>query len=120
MDFHSGTRGTCRAVALALALAAQAQAAAVESVPAQFRGCESAGWCGIAEMRGNDAVSIAVRDRLNAMMSSFVHQHKRIVLYNLRDRHDGTYEAVITVNESPLEEDPVLQDLAKERSTSGC
>ncbi len=140
MDFHSGTRGTCRAVALALALAAQAQAAAVESVPAQFRGCESAGWCkfwvewhnaseesiqrvrpcGIAEMRGNDAVSIAVRDRLNAMMSSFVHQHKRIVLYNLRDRRDGTYEAVITVNESPLEEDPVLQDLAKERSTSGC
>jgi hypothetical protein len=111
-----------------------------EPVPAQFRGCDSAGWCrfrvelrrlepgaaiedpihrvrplGIPEMRGTDAVSIAVRDRLNALMSSFVHQHKRIVLYDLRDFGDGTYAAHITVNESGLPEDPVLRALAAER-----
>lgn len=104
-----------------------------EPVTAQFRGCESAGWCkfqvepaiqepvrrvrpgGIPEMRGNDAVSIAVRDRLNALMSSFVHQHKRIVLYDLRDLGDGTYAAEITVNESALTEDPALQELSSRR-----
>jgi hypothetical protein len=106
-------------------------------VPAQFRGCVSSGWCkfwieprdshedpvhrvrplGIPEMRGNDAVSVGVRDRLNALMSSFVHQHKRVVLYGLRQAGDGTWTAHITVNEAPLEDDPALQELAARRRT---
>ena len=54
---------------------------------------------------------MAVRNRLNALMSSFVHQHKRIVLYDLRQRGDGTWAARITVNEAALEEDPALREL---------
>lgn len=112
--------------------------AATTGVPAQFRGCESTGWCkfwldprdtreeplhrvrplGIPEMRGNDDVSVAVRDRLNALMSSFVHQHKRIVLYDLRPLGDGTFSASITVNESGLEEDPALRDLGTRRGSA--
>jgi hypothetical protein len=104
-------------------------------VSAQFRGCDSVGWCtfwiqprdafedplhrvrplGIPEMRGSDVVSVGVRDRLNALMSSFVHQHKRVVLYGLRAAGDGTWTAHVTVNEAPLEEDPPLQALAAER-----
>ena len=66
-------------------------------------------------MRGDDAISIAVRDRLNAMLSSFVHQHKRIVLYDLRELGDGTFAATVTVNESELASDPVLQELLVKR-----
>ena len=100
-------------------------------VTAQFRGCESAGWCrfwiesldplaqslhrvypdGMPETDGNEELAIAVRNRLNALMSSFVHQHKRILLYDLRERGDGTWAANITVNESALTEDPALQAL---------
>ena len=106
-----------------------------EPVTARFGGCESAGWCrfwlepydalqepvhrvrpgGLPEMRGDDAISIAVRDRLNAMLSSFVHQHKRIVLYDLRELGDGTFAATVTVNESELTSDPVLQELLVKR-----
>jgi hypothetical protein len=102
-----------------------------EAVAAQFRGCDSAGWCrfwiesldplgqslyrvypdGIPETTGNQELAVAVRNRLNALMSSFVHQHKRIVLYDLRERGDGTWAANITVNESALGEDPALQAL---------
>ena len=100
-------------------------------VEAQFRGCESAGWCkfwiepreplaeplqrvrpeGVARMSGNDAVSIAVRDRLNVLLASMVHQHKRIVLHDLRELDDGTFAAAVTVNEASLESDPVLLEL---------
>lgn len=100
-------------------------------VSAQFRGCESAGWCrfwiesldplaqslhrvypqGIPETDGNEELAVAVRNRLNALMSSFVHQHKRIVLYGLRERGDGNWTANITVNEAALEEDPALREL---------
>lgn len=114
-------------------------AVCAEPVTAQFRGCESAGWCkfrverldaqqepvhrvrpgGIPEMRGDNALSIAVRDRLNAMLSGFVHQHKRIVLYDLREVGDGTFAATVTVNESKLESDPILQELLIKRSAAG-
>ena len=106
-----------------------------EPVTAQFRGCESAGWCrfwveprnaldepahrvrpgGVLEMRGADGVSIAVRDRLNALLSSFIHQHKRIVLYDLCELGDGTFAATVMVNESALASDPVLQELRVKR-----
>ncbi|HEX7811429.1 MAG TPA: hypothetical protein VF460_05935 [Burkholderiales bacterium] len=114
-------------------------AVCAEPVSAQFRGCESAGWCkfrveprdalqeplrrvrpgGIPEMRGDDAISIAVRDRLNVMLSSFVHQHKRIVLHDLRELGDGTFTATVTVNESELESDSVLQELQAKRGEAG-
>lgn len=113
--------------------------AGAEPVTAQFRGCDSAGWCrfwveprdalqepvhrvrpgGIPEMRGDDAISIAVRDRLNGMLSSFVHQHKRIVLYGLRELGDGTFAATVTVNESELASDPILQELLAKRGEAG-
>lgn len=125
--------GACLGSSLLLPAAGHA---ASRGVPAQFRGCDAmAGLCrfwvdpretadeplhrvrprGIPEMRGNDAISIAVRDRLNALMSSFVHQHKRIMLYDLRRLEDGSFEAEITVNESPLGDDPPLQALAAGR-----
>jgi hypothetical protein len=103
----------------------------VAPVAAQYRGCESAGWCkfwieprdplaeplqrvrpdGIARMSGNDALSIAVRDRLNALLASMVHQHKRIVLHDLRELDDGTFAATVTVNEANLGSDPILLEL---------
>ncbi len=102
-----------------------------EPVMAQYRGCESAGWCrfwieprkpleeplhrvrldGLERMRGDDAVSIAMRNRLNALFASFVHQHKRIVLYGLRELEDGTFAATATVNESDVRSDPILREL---------
>src|SRR5688572_807678 len=102
-----------------------------EPVQAQFRGCESAGWCrfwveprdplaqslyrvrpaGVPAAPENSALAIAVRDRLNALMASFVHQHKRIVLYDLRKLDDGTYAATVTTNEADLATDPQLQAL---------
>ncbi len=103
----------------------------VAPVEAQYRGCEAAGWCkfwieprdplaeplqrvrpdGVARMSGNDALSIAVRDRLNALLAGMVHQHKRIVLHDLRELDDGTFSATVTVNEASLESDPVLLEL---------
>ena len=100
-------------------------------VEAQYRGCESTGWCrfwieprkpfeesvhrvrpeGLGRMHGDDAVSIAMRDRLNALLASFVHQHKRIVLCDLRELDDGTFAATVTVNESDLRSDPILREL---------
>ena len=109
-----------------------------DAVPAQYRGCESAGWCrfwieprnpkeepvhrvrpaGLARMRGDDAVSIAIRDRLNALLASFVHQHKRIMLYDLRELGDGTFAATVTVNEADLREDAILQELREAGTTT--
>ncbi|HWA12538.1 MAG TPA: hypothetical protein VHA15_05555 [Burkholderiales bacterium] len=100
-------------------------------VPAQFRGCDAAGWCkfwvdprhtpddpmhrvrplGVPQMHGNDDVSIAVRDRLNALMADFIHQAKRIELHDLRRLDDGTYAARVTVTGIELASDPVLGDL---------
>ena len=95
---------------------------------AQFRGCEAAGWCrfwiesphrsseslyrvrpdGIVPTRGDDALSIAVRDRLNALLASMIHQHKRIVLHDLRELDDGTYAATVTVNGANVASDPMF------------
>ncbi len=67
-------------------------------------------------MLGDDPVSRAVRDRLNALLASMIHQHKRIVLHDLRKLQDGTFEAAITVNEASLAMDPLLLDLAQRRA----
>jgi hypothetical protein len=101
------------------------------SVVAEFRGCETAGWCrfwiesldpvaqslhhvypdGVLRAPHDEAVSIAVRDRLNALLASMVHQHKRIVLHDLREAGDGMFLATVTVNEAIVASDPVLLEL---------
>jgi hypothetical protein len=98
---------------------------------AQFRGCESAGWCrfwiepldplaeslirvrpdGVSRMPGGDAISIAVRDRLNVLLASMIHQAKRIVLNDLHELDDGTFAAAVTVNGANLASDPILLEL---------
>ncbi len=105
-----------------------------EPLEAQFRGCESAGWCrfwiesldplaaslyrvrpdGVARMPGDDAISAAVRDRLNALLASMIHQHKHIVLRDLRELDDGTFAATVTVNGQALASDPILVELRAE------
>ena len=102
---------------------------------AQFRGCDSAGWCrfwieplhpseealhrvrpdGVARMPGDAAISIAVRDRLNALLASMIHQNKRIVLHDLRALNDGTFAATVTVNGANVESDPILLELREKR-----
>jgi len=102
-----------------------------EPVEAQFRGCEAAGWCrfwieppdptvesmhrvrpdGVSRMPGDGAFSIAVRDRLNALLASLIHQHKQIILHDLRELGDGTFAAAVTVNGANLASDPILVEL---------
>jgi hypothetical protein len=107
------------------------RASHTESVEAQYRGCESAGWCrfwirpldplaqslhrvrpdGISRMPANDVISVAVRDRLNALLASMIHQHKQIILHDLRELDDGTFAAAVTVNGANLASDPILVEL---------
>ncbi len=66
---------------------------------------------GVARMPGDDGISIAVRDRLNALLASMIHQSKRIVLHDLRELDDGTFAATVTVNGANLASDPILLEL---------
>ena len=106
------------------------------AVEARFRGCDSADWCrfsieppdsseesiyrvrpdGVSRMPGDGAPSISVRDRLNALLSSMIHQNKHIVLHDLRELDDGTFAATVTVNGETLASDPVLQELREKLS----
>ena len=108
-----------------------AGASVTPPVEAQFRGCESAGWCrfwleaphpmkepllrvrpdGVAPMPRDDAGSVALRNRLNALLASMIHQHKRIELRDLRPLEDGTFAATVTVNGVALASDSVLVEL---------
>ena len=97
---------------------------------AQFRGCDTVGWCrfwvdspepagslvrvrpvGVVRMSGDDALSVAVRNRLNALLSDMIHQAKHIDLNDLRKLDDGTYSATVTVTGVALASDPVLVEL---------
>ena len=108
------------------------------TVEAQFRGCESAGWCwfwiesagpssnpvrvqpdGAPRSSGDDAISLAVRDRLNALLASMIHQHKRIVLRDLRELGDGTFAASVTVNGVDLASDPLILQLREKATGTG-
>jgi len=100
-------------------------------VDAEFRGCDSAGWCafrieplhpseesllrvrpdGAARMPGDSAISIAVRDRLNALLANMIHQSKHIELHGLHELDDGTFAAMVTVNGTNLASDPILLEL---------
>ena len=107
-------------------------------VEAQFRGCESAGWCrfwiesldplaeslprvrpdGVPRTPGDDATSIAMRDRLNALLANMIHQAKRIVLHDLRELDDGTFAATVTVNGINLASDPIFVELREKATES--
>ena len=112
-------------------LSAPLTARAAAPLEAQFRGCAPEGWCrfwietldpfaerlhrvrpgGVSPMPGDDAKSIAMRDRLNALLASMIHQHKRIVLHDLRELNDGTFAAEVTVDGLTLASDPMLLEL---------
>ena len=62
-------------------------------------------------MPGDDAISIAVRDRLNALLADMIHQAKHIELHDLRELDDGTFTASVTVNGVNLAADPILLEL---------
>jgi hypothetical protein len=107
-------------------------------VEAQFRGCDAAGWCrfwfattepaedplhrvrpdGVARFAADDAMSIAVRNRLNQLLSSMIHQNKHIVLHALRKLDDGTFAATVIVNDADVAADPILVELRAQRASS--
>jgi len=102
---------------------------------AEFRGCESAGWCrfwiesldplaislyrvrpdGVSGTPGDHAIRIAMRNRLNALLANMIHQDKHIVLRDLRELDDGTFSAAVTVNGVDVASDPILLELQKKK-----
>ncbi len=66
---------------------------------------------GVPQISGDEDIALALRDRLNALLASMIHQHKRIELHDLRELDDGTFAATITVNGAELAADPVLEKL---------
>lgn len=101
------------------------------ALEAQYAGCESAGWCtfriarapasppvsyrvrpdGVPYAFGGGASAPGVRDRLNALLASMIHQHKRIELRHLRALDDGTFAAAVIVNEADVASDPALREM---------
>ena len=59
---------------------------------------------------GDEAVSVAVRDCLNALLASIVHRHKRIVLHDLLEFADGKFAATVAVNEWNLALDRIFME----------
>jgi hypothetical protein len=130
------------AVCLLFAPARQAESTTAKKyarqVEVEFRGCNSAGWCrflidppgslteplirvrteGVPRTSGVDATSIAVRNRLNALLSNMIHQAKHIVLRDLRKLDDGTFAAIVTVNGIDLASDPVLMELREKAAVT--
>jgi hypothetical protein len=115
-------------IAAAGELIAGTQETALE---AQYAGCESAGWCtfriarapasppasyrvrpdGVPYAFGGGTSAPGVRDRLNALLASMIHQHKRIELRQLRALDDGTFGAAVIVNEADVASDPALREI---------
>jgi len=118
---------------MSMSVAARADQPA-SPVEAEFRGCESAGWCrfridsadpsaamlyrvrpdGIARIPVENAVSTAMRNRLNALLSNMIHQAKHIVLDDLRRLDDGTFAATVTINGANLATDPMVVHLQEQ------
>jgi hypothetical protein len=102
-------------------------------VAAEFRGCTSAGWCwfgiespdraqeilrrvrpdGVPDTPDDEHLAIALRDRLNALLASMIHQHKRIRLGRMRELDDGSFAATVTVNETDVASDRALLELRR-------
>jgi hypothetical protein len=109
-----------------------------EPVEAEFRGCDSAGWCrfwieplhpseksiyrvrpdGVLRIPDDAAISIAVRNRLNTLLADMIHQNKRIVLHDLRELDDGTFAATVMVNSEDVASDPILLELRQKHSNA--
>jgi len=128
------------ALGLVFAPASQAESATAKKndsqIEAEFRGCQSAGWCrfqidppdslteslirvrpvGVPRTSGVDATSIAVRNRLNALLSNMIHQAKHIVLHDLHELDDGTFAAAVTVTGMDVAVDPILVELRQQAS----
>ena len=66
---------------------------------------------GVPRTFSHEVAATAVRDRMNALLASMIHQHKRIVLHGLREAGAGAYAARVTVNDADLASDPVLLEL---------
>jgi hypothetical protein len=64
-------------------------------------------------------IGSAVRDRLNALLASMIHQHKQILLHDLRELEDGTYAARVTANGADVAADPQLLELRAKRPGAG-
>ncbi len=108
-----------------------------DAVVAVFRGCDDTRTCRFAIASGSavhgellriapdgirwdeadDATARAVRDRLNALLSSMIHQHKRVELHGLRGAHGNDYAARVTVNGDDVAADEVLQALTGSSAT---
>ena len=73
---------------------------------------------GVSRTPGDAAISIAVRDRLNALLANMIHQAKRIVLEDLRELDDGTFAATVTVNGEDVASDPTLLELHQKHSSA--
>lgn len=123
------------ALCVVFAPASQAESASAKKdaaqVEAEFRGCESAGWCrfqidsadpsaamlyrvrpdGIARIPVENFKSTAMRNRLNALLSNMIHQAKHIVLDDLRRLDDGTFAARVTINGANIATDPMVVEL---------
>ena len=70
---------------------------------------------GVPHISGDEDVALALRDRLNALLASMIHQHKRIELHDLRELDDGTFAATVTVNGVELATDPMLAQLGAKK-----
>ena len=108
-----------------------------DALEAEFRGCDAAGWCrfqiesldlprgllyrvrpdGVTSAPCQGAACVAVRDRLNALLSNMIHQAKRIELHDLRELGDGTFAATVTVNGQGVASDPILVQLREPGAT---
>ena len=66
---------------------------------------------GVPRTFSDEVAATAVRDRMNALLASMIHQHKRIVLHGLREAGAGAYAARVTVNDADLASDPVLLEM---------
>ena len=127
------------AACLLIAPASQAESAADKNaaqLEAEFRGCDSGGWCrfridrpdsltgslirvrpeGVPRTSGGDATSIAVRNRLNALLANMIHQAKHIVLHDLHELDDGTFAAAVTVTGVDVAGDPIIVELREKAS----
>lgn len=68
---------------------------------------------GVGWRDADDATARAVRDRLNALLSSMIHQHKRVQLHGLRSTQGNGHAARITVNGADVADDSVLIGLTR-------
>jgi hypothetical protein len=141
---QTAARTRCSALAALLGLvfvpvaagADQAASLPLDRAGVRYGGCESQGWCrfwiepphassqsvyrvrpdGVPYTPGDEVLSRTVRDRLNALLASMIHQHKRIELLDVRALDDGTHAATVIVNGADVSSDPILRELLEKKA----